>query len=176
MISTSTKGLALLVIFLTLLSAVKGNNWQGSGNITSDHLTFFWNYINANMSGPASNGLLGPFCELFSTALNSKWDPAWNVAVTLGNTAMDSVLYGYAYNDHWYWYNGYQSGSFYYAIIIWKDYNCEGWQTIDGNQKTGFKTAQITQIVATIQEQSAKWNINIWNVADDFMTSLTGKS
>jgi hypothetical protein len=107
MISTSTKGLALLVIFLTLLSTVKGDNWQGSGNITSDHLTFFWNYINANITTLAQ---LGSFCERFSTALNLKWDPAWNVAVTLGFDVRDSVLYGYAYNDHWYWYNGFKYG------------------------------------------------------------------
>jgi hypothetical protein len=128
------------------------------------------------MSGPASHGQLGPFCEQFSTALNLKWDPAWNVAVTVGNSLKDSVLYGYAYNDHWYWYNGYQSGRLYYAIIIWKDYNCDGWQTIDGTQPSGFDSDRKNQIVATIQEQSAKFDINIWNIADDFMTSLKNKN
>jgi hypothetical protein len=178
MISTSTKGLALLVLLLTMLSIAKGENWQGSGNVTAEHLDFFWKYINANLSTAISNGQQGPFCTNFSNALNLKWDPAWNVAVTMGNNLMDSVLYGYAYNDHWYWYNGYPFKTYYYfAIIIWKDYNCDGWKTIDGfNVRSGFTSNQQTQIDAAVREQSGKSSSNIWNVARDFMTSLTSKS
>jgi hypothetical protein len=52
--------------------------------------------------------------------------------ITGGNA--DSVLYGYAFRDHWMWYNGLlvddgQCVSF----IIWKDYNCVGWITYNDN-------------------------------------------
>jgi hypothetical protein len=92
------------------------------------------------------------------------------------DSLIDAVLYGYSYNDHWYWYNGYIIGEFYFAIIIWKDYNCQGWLTFDGSQSSGFTSGQASQIVETIQEQSAKSDSNIWNVAHEFMTSLTAKS
>jgi hypothetical protein len=99
------------------------------------------------------------------------------VVVTVADGLKDSVLYGYAYNDHWYWYNGLKIGTHYYAIIIWKDYNCDGWKTVDASIITStFTPNQKTQIAAAIQEQSAKWDSNIWNVAHEFMTSLTAKS
>jgi hypothetical protein len=47
----------------------------------------------------------------------------------------------------------------------------------DANKITStFTPNQKTQIAAAIQEQSAKWDSNIWNVAHEFMTSLTAKS
>jgi hypothetical protein len=69
------------------------------------------------------------------------------VAVSVASDLSDTVLYGYAYNDHWYWYNGYKSsGNMYYAIVIWKDYNCQGWKTIDEYANSAFSSDQKAQI------------------------------
>jgi hypothetical protein len=51
--------------------------------------------------------------KYISDKLNAAWDPAWNVALvyingdlTLHQTAdFRNVMYGYAYNQHWLWYN-----------------------------------------------------------------------
>jgi hypothetical protein len=49
-------------------------------------------------------------------------------------TNSDSVLYGYAFRDHWMWYNGFlMDDGYYVTFIIWKDYNCITWSTIDSN-------------------------------------------
>jgi hypothetical protein len=58
--------------------------------------------------------------------------------LTLNQTAdFRNVVYGYAYNQHWLWYNKYQvtpsaqnpSAYYYFSFIIWKDYNCNFWVT-----------------------------------------------
>ena len=49
-------------------------------------------------------------------------DPTW-----------DTVLYGYAFRQHWMWYNGYTvagSSGKYYSFVIWKDYNCVAWHSV----------------------------------------------
>jgi hypothetical protein len=47
----------------------------------------------------------------------------------------DSVVYGYAFRDHWMWYNGYlMDDGKYVSFIIWKDYNCNGWASINSNK------------------------------------------
>ena len=68
------------------------------------------------------------FCQKLSEHLNGLWDPAWNV-VTMKSTypkaLYDVVLYGYAFRDHWMWYNDYRVGDKIYSFVIWKDYNCD---------------------------------------------------
>jgi hypothetical protein len=139
----SLKGITLLVTFLTLLSLAKGLNWEASGNITSDHTTFFWNYINGNYESIVADYDQATFCMKFSQALNGKWDEAWNVIVVMSMKANDAVVYGYSYKDHWYWFNGYRFGPWYISFVIWKDYNCHGWQKIgDSDLSDGFSTNQ----------------------------------
>jgi hypothetical protein len=49
-------------------------------------------------------------------------------------TNSDSVVYGYAFRDHWMWYNGFlMNDGYYVSFIIWKDYNCIISSTIDSN-------------------------------------------
>lgn len=45
-----------------------------------------------------------------------------------------NVVYGYAYNKHWLWFNKYwtliipgESQNYIFSFIIWKDYNCHSW-------------------------------------------------
>jgi hypothetical protein len=56
----------------------------------------------------------------------------------------DSVLYGYAFRDHWMWYNGFlMDDQHYVSFVIWKDYNCIGWITYD-NLVDGPSTFDVT--------------------------------
>jgi hypothetical protein len=59
-----------------------------------------------------------------SDALNAQWSTAWNVVIVKTDSLehCNSVVYGYAFNGHWMWVNGY--GQFDHSFIIWKDYNC----------------------------------------------------
>jgi hypothetical protein len=40
---------------------------------------------------------------------------------------------GYAFRDHWMWFNGYSYLSRTFNFIIWKDYNCVAWITADNS-------------------------------------------
>jgi hypothetical protein len=56
------------------------------------------------------------------------------VVYTTDSTNFDSVVFGYAFRDHWMWYNGYaMDDGHYVSFIIWKDYNCNGWASINRN-------------------------------------------
>ena len=64
-----------------------------------------------------------------SSTLNTKWDSAWNVFVLKNSNAdYNAVFVGYAFRDHWLWNNNYHN---HYTIVIWKDYNCATWATVD---------------------------------------------
>lgn len=63
------------------------------------------------------------------------WDQFWNVFVVVQDASSDTVIYGYAFRDHWLWRNNVifgdlSTGPFTYptgkniGLIIWKDYNC----------------------------------------------------
>jgi hypothetical protein len=52
--------------------------------------------------------------------------------ISEGSNNGDSVLYGYAFRDHWMWYNGFlMDDGHYVSFVIWKDYNCIGWITFN---------------------------------------------
>jgi hypothetical protein len=37
----------------------------------------------------------------------------------------------YAFRDHWMWFNGYSYIGRTFSFIIWKDYNCITWNSVD---------------------------------------------
>jgi hypothetical protein len=74
------------------------------------------------------------FAKNLSDYLNSVWDQAWNVVLVQTSARADTVVDGYAFRNHWLWRNGLFKGNQYYSIIIWKDYNCQSWKTL--NQDT----------------------------------------
>jgi hypothetical protein len=133
-----------LVVAVLLLTCCKSLDWQGAGGWGNGNMTVIWDYINTNFSKawPQATTILpgdtklADFASAFSTELNRRWDTAWNVVVAYitDKSNSDSVVYGYAFRDHWMWYNGYamNDGSF-VSFIIWKDYNCNGWTTINAN-------------------------------------------
>lgn len=120
---------------MALLQQSHGLNWQAAGNISACTVLDF---INANYNPgwtqwdifETEKNVLTQFTNLVSNYLNDLWDPAWNVVVVYVNTPGsngDSVLYGYAFRQHWLWLNGYKTNDDHYvSFIVWKDYNCAG--------------------------------------------------
>lgn len=66
---------------------------------------------------------MNTIAETISTRLNTIWDPAWNVVILRQAAGYDSVVYGYAFRDHWMWINGVAVPET-LSYIIWKDFNC----------------------------------------------------
>ena len=66
--------------------------------------------------------------------MNGLWDPAWNVVIVKSLVTFDTILYGYAFNNHWMWINGIaipnsMAGDS-VTYLIWKDYNCQNWASL----------------------------------------------
>ncbi len=115
-----------------MLILSKGENWMAGGTFTqADFATLRAKVDNFDKG---TNRLdLAAAANTISDELNDLWAPAWNVAIVYYADRMnyDTVVYGYAFNGHWFWQNGLQlTDQVYISFIIWKDYNCVGWTTI----------------------------------------------
>lgn len=131
---------SFILVLSMLIYCSHGMDWQGVGTFSSSNITEIEDYINKKFlktwtkSNVVGNGnSLQYFVTGFSTHLNDLWDPAWNVVVaynTKDGENIDTVLVGYAFRDHWYWFNGFKmNDNHYVGFIIWKDYNCFSWKT-----------------------------------------------
>ncbi len=137
------KTVAIAFVILSLASVGFCTNWESSGNWTTANTTEITAAIGVAMQksveATAQTGYnLGTFAQELSTDLEKKWDQFWNVFVVVQAAASDTVVYGYAFKDHWLWKNNVQftgytpplSPPFNYltgkniGLIIWKDYNC----------------------------------------------------
>jgi hypothetical protein len=104
------------------------------------------------------------------------------VAYIADGTNSDSVVYGYAFRDHWMWYNGYvMDDGNYVSFIIWKDYNCITWSTINSNklvngQTTSFDSSTSTAVYFAIgnypYSTSPPVYNDIWAAAYNFIPFL----
>lgn len=94
-----------------LLAAVSGQNWQSHGNFSESNLTLINSTIKAAVAlyqaDTTSNADL--FCKNISDTLNAAWETAWNVVVFEPGPSryLSAIVYGYAYNEHWLWFNNY---------------------------------------------------------------------
>lgn len=112
-----------------------------------------------------------------SDYLNSLWDPAWNIVLVYQvdpTENLDSVVYGFAYWGHWLWYNGYQSPiGGYISCICWKDWNCNGWKTIDASGGFTFTVSEALTVRNAIEaKQLTSHYDDIWNAAKDLADYL----
>lgn len=147
--------LSLVVTLLWFLCSGNTLNWQGTGNLSQANRTIIWGYINTNFSTTwtissvinQQASQITNFTTSFSDFLNNLWAPAWNtVAIYQYETKgynYDQILYGYAFRDHWMWFNGFKMDDGYYVnFVLWKDYNCVNWFTfntlISGYSKYSF--------------------------------------
>jgi hypothetical protein len=175
-----------LLVAGLLLTCSNALNWQGAGSWGNGNMTVIWDYINTNFSKAWSGATvtgqgdttLSDFSSAFSTELNRLWDPAWNVVVvyiTDGSNS-DSVVYGYAFRDHWMWYNGFlMNDGYYVSFIIWKDYNCNGWTSINANVIGGvntFPAATNSLVYSFVNNWGTEQSSDPWGVAVNCITSL----
>lgn len=158
-----TKSFATLVLLL-LLSLATAINWQGTGNMSQSDMNIVRGYIYNNFSlawkygtviSPGDSTLVN-FANRFSTEMNRIFEPAWNIFVVYltDKSNSDTVLYGYAFRDHWFWLNGVQMNDGYYVgFVIWKDYNCYAWYSFNPNSAStplsSYNTADATGIYKT---------------------------
>lgn len=133
---TAKKSITSAILVFFLISCVCSISWQGTGNMTSSNMTFIWNTINANMPTyvSASKTNLSQLAVALSNKLNQEWSPAWNVFVfELFDRTVDAIFYGYSYKAHWMWFNDFSFAGRSFSFVIWKDYNCVVWNTIDNS-------------------------------------------
>lgn len=93
----------------------------------------------------------------------------------------DTILYGYAFRNHWMWINGIPipSSTSTLAYVIWKDYNCQRWATIsDIRGKTTTFTSSQQQLLSTkVSELLTYTSIqDNWKAAYDFLTVVASDS
>ncbi len=107
-------------------------NWMAGGNFTQEEFAILRAKVD-NFDTGLTLQTLGPAAKTMSDELNDLWKPAWNVVIAcylMGNH--DSVVYGYAFNGRWFWFNGFRlTDGMYMSFIIWKDFNCVTWFNLD---------------------------------------------
>ena len=160
----------LIVVFLGCGSCL---DWQGAGNWTSDNLTVLNNMINA-VSPSELTIYLSTDVKNISDQLNTLWAPAWNVVIVYYPDSInyDSVLYGYGFRAHWFWFNGWQrTDGTYLTFIIWKDYNCIGW--VNFMAPSTFSSSATTSITNNVTSASTGLQLSdIWSVAHSIPTTV----
>jgi hypothetical protein len=169
----------VLLFAWLLLSGVMPLNWMAGGNFTQSDFDILRAKIDGFNKGTIFP-LLGPAAATLSTDLNTLWAPAWNVVIVYYGDGFnyDAVLYGYAFNGHWFWSNGFQlSDNKYISFVIWKDYNCVTWVTIDpaatGYKASSYITADTTAIITKVQAGYQTRNIaEVWLAAKDIQTTI----
>ncbi len=124
---------SIIVFGGALLSLCCCLNWMAGGTFTQDEFATLRGKVDAiNKNSNPDTFSLSAFS--MSNELNALWAPAWNV-VFANHAEMknyDVVLYGYGFNNRWFWLNGFLlSNNYYLSIIIWKDYNCVTWYTLN---------------------------------------------
>ncbi len=166
-------------IFFVLLLSLLGNfsalDWQGYGNMSSSNLTDIWTFVNNNIGYAVTNSKHQEFTTNLSNYLNKLWDPAWNVFVIQTTVSKDTVVYGYAFRDHWMWYNGYVINNAFLSFVIWKDYNCQGWIE-PGSSLTFTSTENAAIIKLSNSFQASADRADIWGTAKKFMNSLVAQT
>lgn len=138
--------LSCFIVLAMLMWCGCGLDWQGTGNFTTSNKTIIFSYIDAHFdlswqkdticTQSGSDTTLVDFATNFSNYLNGLWDPAWNVVVVYNSqTNSDAIVYGFSFWLHWLWINGKKmNDGNYVSIILWKDYNCIQWYTINANK------------------------------------------
>lgn len=163
------------ILFFVFLTLTRQMGWQGKGNMSSSNLTDIWTFINGSISSYTAGARYDPFNTALSNHLNSLWAPAWNVfTVVMSSALYDTVVYGYAFNNHWMWFNNYQINGNVLAFIIWKDYNCDGnWKTVGVNGVfVGFDI--IEENAGSFVNQPYGRN-DVWNAAVHYVDTMIAK-
>lgn len=126
----------VLLLIWALLNSSSSINWMAGGNFTEERFSILMAKVNAFNRSASVSTYIG-FTSALSTELNTLWAPAWNVIIAYHHDGSNSdvVLCGYAFNEQWFWMNGVLTtmDNKYVSFVIWKDYNCIGWRSIEIN-------------------------------------------
>jgi hypothetical protein len=116
----------LLLVFAFIFALAMTQNVQcryyAQGTFETDKIDKISTLVN-NMSDVL---LDSSHSDTISTALNTAYDTFWNVIIVVQKdhfNPKDAVMFGYAFNNRWIWFNG-LSNINNQSILIWKDYNC----------------------------------------------------
>ena len=172
MISNCLQGLSFLVVLLALTVPALQTDWQGSGSMNTTVMTEIHTQINNNpITSSTSPADVDVIAQTISTRLNSLWDPAWNVMVSISPSSANTILYGYAFNNQWMWINGVSVPSTprFCAYLIWKDCNCNQWKKMSEITSTTFTPFQNTKINAHV---FSGVNTDVWTAAFNFVEYL----
>ena len=98
------------------------------------------------------------------------WDDYWHAAVVQDVEAKEAimVLYGYAFRNHWAWYNHYKDGI--YSFIVWKDYHCGMRMSFDSSlDLPRSHDAFISNGWPTTVDNALDTNLNVWQNCQTFV-------
>lgn len=180
-----------MIALFCLLDCGHCKNWQAADNMTASNLTEIWDYIDTNfdktktkevVADLTSDTYLVNFATGMSTYLNGKWGTAWNVVVVYITDIVnaDTVVYGYAFRNHWMWYNGYtMQDGFFVSFIIWKDYNCDHYYEFNSNipPALNYDLDSAAELNTFTSEQIATWTYEEpWLAAFSYVDTLQKKS
>jgi hypothetical protein len=135
--------LVSFLVVVCLLGGVRCVQWQAAANISAANHTLIWSTIQSGLTTYVPDSFSGTdhtdLAKYISDTLNTAWDPAWNVFVfeLVGDPTTDAVVVGYAFRDHWMWFNGYSYQGRTFSFIIWKDYNCIAWISVGDSAING---------------------------------------
>lgn len=141
--------LAVLLITMLLADSLNGLRWQAMGSgMNNTVITEIWTGLEANIDTALTANThteYNAFTKGISDRLNARWDPAWNVAFVMSQSEYEVILYGYAYNNQWMWFNGVPNTVWItdiVTLIVWKDYNCQAWYFSNVYGVSSFTTTQ----------------------------------
>lgn len=101
-----------------------------------------------------------------------------------GSQYNDVLVYGYAYKNHWMWFNGYAHDSLsnIYSFVVWKDYNCQTWKNLgtnppSANRLTGFSPIQQKMMMSFVNGISSSEVLNDpWTLAKKLVDRVQASS
>jgi hypothetical protein len=148
------------------------------GNFTDENITFIRHLYSNLLSNIGPTDPLGAITKRTSDVLNAEWDPAWNVVLARMSGQNNGVVYGYAFRNHWLWYNDFENTKI--TIIIWKDYHCVEWNDFEkGTTLNTFSSVYVDMLNTnfdTMFTDHPEYYDDIWKAAFTSSTSTATDS
>lgn len=173
----SFQRLSFLLVLLVLTVPALSDDWQASGNMTESNVTEINTAIKSHpITSATTAGQMDAVAQAISTHLNDIWAPAWNVAIVKAAQGSNSILYGYAFRNHWIWINGVvvDGMSQRLSYVIWKDFNCGTWTTVGNAIALGSNFLSDQDAILSTYYFDIKAYNDIWLSGFNFVEYLQG--
>ncbi len=166
---------------LCFLAAVfilgNSENWMAGGNFTQEEFATLRAKVD-NFNKTLDRVQYTAAAKTMSNELNDLWHPAWNVFIAYYWNG-DFVLYGYAFHNRWFWFNGFEmEDNRLISFVIWKDFNCVTWFEFDETNNplySSYSGAVANNIQSTIAADNAlpvRDLSDIWKVAQHIQSKI----